>query len=505
MPATKVEDSSTRGLKYFFWLATMIARLTLILFFAVPLSATCAQQVSVGDRFTVRLKDPNGYGRPDVRAMAFSPDGSELAVSTKRDLQFIRTSDGELTTRLKQSPFSIVYSKDGNRFYSIGESGSKIFHCQGKSEIPINFRRIKGFVGIQVANKNGKIVVDSIAPGSPAAKSDLLSVGDEIVGIADGRTSKITSVVGEDIKRFAKRLSGPAGTELKLATIARGKIDESNILLERHSLGSTNGQTTFESYVPNDIDDSVLWCMSGGYHEFRSARDGSFITALSSQNLSNTRGSIGVSPDSKLFAWAGKYIEVPESARTLRKKTMLARRKASGDFDEGYEDGVAGAAMEEAGYDYDYEPTNFFGVEIRSINTRNLVATFPTALDVKSFDGSVFKGIEFDEENKHLVIATATQVHIYELETGNLLRQFTPCSGSEEVTNCMSVANGLVATGDWKGLVRVNSLETGELLQTIRCREKQGVTHIKLSPDAKRLAYHVDGVAHVVHLNKENK
>ena len=141
MPATKVEDSSTRRLKYFFWLVTMIARLTLILFFAVPLSATCAQQVSVGDRFTVRLKDPNGYGRPDVRAMAFSPDGSELAVSTKRDLQFIRTSDGELTTRLKQSPFSIVYSKDGNRFYSIGESGSKIFHCQGKSEIPINFRR----------------------------------------------------------------------------------------------------------------------------------------------------------------------------------------------------------------------------------------------------------------------------------------------------------------------------------------------------------------------------
>ena len=481
----------------------MIARLTLILIFALPLSATCAQQVSVGDRFTVRLKDPKGYGRPDVRALAFSPDGSELAVATKRDLQFIRTSDGEMTTRLKESPFSIVYSKDGNRFYSIGESGSKLFQSQGKSEIPINFRRIKGFVGLQVANKNGKIVVDSLAPGSPAAKSELLKVGDEIVGIANGRTSEITAVVGEDIKRFSKRLSGPAGTELKLATIARGKIDESNVLLERHSLGSANGQTAFEPYVPNTVDDTVLWCMSGGYHEFRSAKDGSFVTALSSENLSNTRGSMSVSPDGTMFAWAGKYIEAPESARVLRKKTLLARRKASGDYDEGYEDGVAGAAMEEAGYDSD--PTNFFGVEVRSISSRKVLTTFPTALDVKIFDGAVFKGIEFDQENNQLIIATATQVHIYEIESGELLRQFSPCTGSEEVSICMSVANGLVATGDWKGLVRINSLKTGELLQTIKCREKQRVSHIKLSPDAKRLAYHVDGVAHVVHLNNENK
>ena len=231
----------------------MIARLTLILIFAIPLAATQAQQVSVGDRFTVRLKDPKGYSAPDVRALAFSPDGTELAVATKRDLQFIRTSDGEMTTRLKQSPFSIVYSKDGNRFYSISESGSKLIQRQGKSEIPTNLNRIKGFVGLQVANKNGKIVVDSVAPGSPAAKSKSLNVGDEIVGIANGRTGDITSVVGEDIKRFAKRLRGPAGTEFRLATIAKGKIDESNVLLERHSLGSSNGQTTFQAYAPNTL------------------------------------------------------------------------------------------------------------------------------------------------------------------------------------------------------------------------------------------------------------
>ena len=481
----------------------MTARFLLILIFALPSTAAFAQQVSVGDRFTIRLKDPKGYGQPDVRAIAFSPDGSEVAVATERDLQFIRTSDGELTTRLKQSPFSIVYSKDGNRFYSISESGSKLLHVQGKSEIPTNVNRIKGFVGLQVANKNGKIIVDSIAPGSPSAKSELLSVGDEIVGIANGRTSEITPVVGEDIERFAKRLKGPAGTELRLATIPKGKIDESNVLLERHSLGSSNGQTTFEQYTPSTIDDTVLWCMSGGYHEFRSSRDGSFVTAFSSDNVSNTRGSFCVAPNGKLFAWAGKYVEIPNAARELRKKTLLARKKASGDDDFHYEDGVAGAAMEEAGYDS--QPTNFFGVEIRSINTRKLVSTFPVALDKESYDGSVFKGIEFDKENKHLIVATATQVHVYEIESGKLLRQFTPCSGTDEVTNCMSVANGLVATGDWKGLVRINSLETGELLQTIRCREKQGVSHIMLSADARRLAYHVDGVAHVVHLIEETK
>ncbi len=75
-----------------------------------------------------------------------------------------------------------------------------------------------------------------------------------IVGIADVGTSDITSVVGEDIKRFAKRLSGPAGTEFRLVTIGNGNIDETNFLLERHSLGSANGQTTFQRYVSRRAD-----------------------------------------------------------------------------------------------------------------------------------------------------------------------------------------------------------------------------------------------------------
>jgi len=103
----------------------------------------------------------------------------------------------------------------------------------------------------------------------------------------------------------------------------------------------------------------------------------------------------------------------------------------------------------------------------------------------------VFIGVQLDPIKKQIVVGTPTTLHVYNTEP----------SDDSVYFKSLAVAGDYAAVGDSRGVVRMVNLKTKQTVETIPSREKQAVTHIDLSKDAKTLTYHADGVAHVVHLS----
>ena len=100
-----------------------------------------------------------------------------------------------------------------------------------------------------------------------------------------------------------------------------------------------------------------------------------------------------------------------------------------------------------------------------------------------------------------MVIGTAATIHVYNTDTGERLSTIQPEPSDDSVIfRSLAVAGDYAAVGDNRGVVRMVNLKTKQTVETIPSREKQSVTHIDLSKDAKTLTYHADGVAHVEHL-----
>ena len=109
---------------------------------------TSTDGVEVTERYTLRVKQPGRSGTPSVRALAIAPDGKQVAIATSRELLFVRSSDGEIESRIDYSPFSMAYSNDSRQLYTINERVSKMFQVAPPSEIPSSFNRPKGYLGV---------------------------------------------------------------------------------------------------------------------------------------------------------------------------------------------------------------------------------------------------------------------------------------------------------------------------------------------------------------------
>ena len=463
--------------------------LKVLLLLCVGLLQAEDSAIEIGDRFTVRTEGSNRNG--NVRAIAISPDGSEVTVSTRSGLIFIRSSDGEVTHKREESPFSIAYSADGSRLYAVGERDTKLLRIADKSEMATSLNRPRGYVGLQLTKKNGKIVVSRRDKGSPAAAAKQLDEGVEIVGFADGLSDKMQSVVGMEIDELYRKFDGAASSEFRLDVIPRGKIEEETVVLTRMMItGNGNGQS-FAKFKPTYTKETSLWCMSDGFHELRSSFDGSYISSFSFADFSNRRGTPSVSRNGAMFAWVAKYNE-PHNA----KSTFASNDDSS---TEGFSDAVVGITTESLGYSRGAD--SFYGVEVRNVHTKELIASFPVGLDPSPSGGRLFLGIQLDTDAHRLIVTTRTCFHVYDMNDGKRIRmvELIPESESESIY-CSATSGKIGAAGDGKGLVRVVNLETGELLSKIKCREKSHVDQMAFSKDGSVLSYHVDGVIHVVNL-----
>ena len=210
----------------------------------------------------------------------------------------------------------------------------------------------------------------------------------------------------------------------------------------------------------------------------------------------------------EFYAWVGRYWEVPEVARKLRQQSMPPRTKA----DAGGGDGaaVAGAADDDNAFNQGSRK-DFYGAEVYDIGARKKVATFPIAIDPVVGGGPVFRGINFSSNAKQLIVGTQTRLHVYDIETGTrtddieVKREPNLKSHAAATVNSTAVAGELAAVGGYVGTVRLLNWKSGKQLKSIDSKNLQTVSHVTLSTDGHKLAFHIKGVVHLVHLDNQPK
>ena len=83
----------------------------------------------------------------------------------------------------------------------------------------------KGFlegIGVVLASRDQYPVIERVIPGSPAAQSDKVHVGDRIVGIKNRRDARFSDILGWPIREVAKKLRGPRKSVVELHILSAG-------------------------------------------------------------------------------------------------------------------------------------------------------------------------------------------------------------------------------------------------------------------------------------------
>lgn len=469
-----------------------LAVVVLLTAFQSPNTDPPSDGVEVTERYTLRVKQPGRSGKPEVRALAISPDGKQVAVATSRELLFARSTDGEIQSRINYSPFSMAYSNDSRQLLTINERASKMFQVAPPAEIPSSFNRPQGYLGVKLEEKNGKLVVATVEPGSPASKYEKIK-GAEIVGIGEGNGTTIESVIGKSLKRVLPMLDGPANTKVTFSIIPRGKIDELDVTMPR-MLIMPSGE-----YKPLPIPkqaEAVAWCMVNDFHEFRNSRNGGYVSSIRCEQIENNQGAQAISKDGQWFAFISEYkneesatVEIAESNETETENDEPQLVNGPASHKVGYEQGAR----------------EIYGTEIYNVLTQELVASFPIGKDESRRSGKIFIGVQLDPATNRMIVGTSSTIHIYNVGTGERTSTIRPVPSDDSITyTSIALAGDFVAVGDTLGVVRIVNLKTKQLVETIPSREKRSVTHVDFSKDAKVLTYHADGVAHVVHLKTAN-
>ena len=177
--------------------------------------------------FTVRYQNQSALA-PECRDIAFSRDSKKVAIAVPRKLDIIDLASGNVVKSFRESPSSMEFNDDGNKLNFATQTQTFFLDLQtgAKHEVPADQRR--GLIGVRLAVRNGKLVVDSITPNGPVSKT-AIAVGDELVGVAEGRNSlRFTNLVGRTTVEAIKKIGGAAGTYLELKVMPKGMFGESN-------------------------------------------------------------------------------------------------------------------------------------------------------------------------------------------------------------------------------------------------------------------------------------
>ncbi|KAB2675413.1 MAG: hypothetical protein DVB31_00465 [Verrucomicrobia bacterium] len=77
-------------------------------------------------------------------------------------------------------------------------------------------------IGATLQSEDGYTVIRNVVPGSPAAKSRQIEVGDKIVAVAQGDDGEWVDIVDEKLKKVVDQIRGPKGTRVRLTVVPAG-------------------------------------------------------------------------------------------------------------------------------------------------------------------------------------------------------------------------------------------------------------------------------------------
>jgi WD40 repeat protein len=338
----------------------------------ILLTALTAPVVNGGEHHTLRFHYSDFRGAKSARCLAISPDGTEVAICVDPGIvHFVRTKDGEIVGKRESLPFEMKYSKDGSRLLIFSTDEPVLLDTKTRQTVSIDSNDEPGFLGLRTVEKNGKLLVDKLFDGGPAARSGKLQAGVEIIGVSNGKTAEFESTLGMTVEQFIKKLQGPARTFVRVQVLLKGQKDPEIVLLQRQAGKRVGENIQFTESLPIVINDNLVPFQREGRHSFLSVADGKTVAALNTEDVQHV-GQYAISPDQRRFA--------------ILSFTIADRKKYAFEL-----------------YDLaKLERTQFFPFERKS-----------------------FRGLEFSSDGKELLAVSNDRVDAFDADNGNFLRTYT--------------------------------------------------------------------------------
>ena len=426
----------------------------------------------------------SSYGSPyDMQAMTFSPDGRQLAVSVSDHVDLIDLQAGEVMYQFKARPFSIKYTRDGRRLYMISPSEACLLDVQSGVVVPTSYRQVKSDPGINLEQRNGKLLIKSLVRGGSADVSESLQVGDEILAFSNGQNGKMERITGWSLESAKEALRGYNGTYARLTVLPRGRYGAKNekTLTLRRTVAGGNGPGGVPSVLgERSFSQSLAWCMQGrDWHEFRDTASGQPVSHIQTVDIENI-GLYALSPDQKKFA-------------------IVAARKDR----DGYAVEVFDLASQERLAFVPLATTSFYDIAFAPDNNRVLVGTWDTVEVCDTAKEAVVSQLTFgyqlpkknDDSYSPLSMGQIAMLSVMsEIADGSMQEGRSP---RQLVSRIAVSKQSFVAVGDRSGNVGIWNLETDSLVASLPAEHEAPVDHRQFSPDGRWLAYYVGGALHI--------
>ena len=276
-----------------------------ILTFVLPFVANGDQDF---DYETIRFYTKNS--KPEqLNAYAFSPNGRYLALSFNSNLgsrSGVSIVDLEKLELIKQtgnySFFTLAFSSNSQKILGVGGyAGIQLIDvATGNIQRPRNLPGVTGKIGINIEEKNGKLLITSITDGFNPTIGDQIKVGDEVLAINEGEKPtryddrrEWQTLAGKPLKKALEIMAGKPGSWVQLRLARRGTSDPIDASVQRQWPASYNRT------IPNS-GESLTLAIDKGVFQFRSA-DTMLLSAFTSLRDIQRSGQHVVSPDGKRF------------------------------------------------------------------------------------------------------------------------------------------------------------------------------------------------------------
>lgn len=102
-------------------------------------------------------------------------------------------------------------------------------------------------VGAALEQKEGKTIINSISPGSPAELSGELKEGDTIVSVGE-KNAEPVNIDNKSLREVINLMRGKEGTEVTLKVISKDSSDEKEVKLIRREIALSNKEAKAQIY-----------------------------------------------------------------------------------------------------------------------------------------------------------------------------------------------------------------------------------------------------------------
>ncbi len=425
------------------------------------------------------------YGSPEpMHTMEFSPDSRQLAASVAEHLDLIDLRKGEIVKKVSVKPQSLTFTQDGKRLYAIFYDESRLMELPSGDVISTKYEAVMAGPGINLEERNGKLLVKSLLKDSSADAGHELQPGDELVAFSEGQNGTMARLTGRSVMDATRVLQGYGGTFVRLTVLPRGRYgakNEKTIILRRTHAIETNKKVAANTYEKCELPSSLAQCMVGSIRclEFRNAATGDPVIYLETIDIANV-GLNAMSPDQSKFAILGPRMDsngLAVEVYELASQKRLAFIPVSS--------------------------RTLNGIAWASDNNSILVGGWDTIEICDSTTGTVVSRKKLGYQLHKNVTSDQTGESVKEPVMISVQPQRTVESPAENesprklVSKLAVSPENLLALGDTSGNIRIWDPATNKLLASIPGEQDQAVEGLQFSPNGQWLAYYVGGMLHV--------